>query len=245
MTPTTAGRFRVLPGPDDDRWLFLSLADPADPDGTTDGYDPIYVPQGGHDDLDGAVANLHPGHLVEAIVTWDGETPRIEDLSVLRPTLFEFVDEVTGLFEAARTTWAEAMAANDPMNSRVTYGTDGEPNGVLYVFAQQTGAQDLFEEFRSGLRPLDPLIERIDTAQVETGEEGDTAGESGAVSIGPGGNIVVDNDDRDDETTAREVFVMRPATDPCVVVYIVLEQDSLLADTIRDTYHCPRPSTDG
>ncbi|MFC6990047.1 DUF6663 family protein [Haloplanus sp. GCM10025708] len=38
----------------------------------------------------------------------------------------------------------------------------------------------------------------------------------------------------------REVFVMRPADDPFVVVYVVFEPEGLLATTVRDTYDCPR-----
>lgn len=38
-----------------------------------------------------------------------------------------------------------------------------------------------------------------------------------------------------------EVFVMDPAEGPFVVVYIVFDRASLLADTVRDTYGCPRP----
>jgi len=38
-----------------------------------------------------------------------------------------------------------------------------------------------------------------------------------------------------------EVFVFRPATHRFVLVYIVLRKESVLADTVRDTYDCPRP----
>ena len=46
------------------------------------------------------------------------------------------------------------------MNSRVTYGTDNEPNGVVYTFAEQPGSRKLLEEFRDGGKPLDPLVAR-------------------------------------------------------------------------------------
>jgi hypothetical protein len=269
MNPTTTGRFRVFPGPDEDRWLFVSLEPPSDEDGPDEAYAPTYVPVTGHGDLDETVAGLRPGHVIEATMLWEDDRPRITDLAVERRSLFEFADGATGLFEAAQNTWAEAVAAGEPMNSRVTYDTDGEPNGVLYVFAQQSGAQDLFEEFRSGVRPLEPLVERIDEAEpddggadsgvghrderpddasLESGErpadEPSTAdGERspGQVSLGPGGNVVVGDEDDDAGDPAREVFVMRPADDPYVVVYIVLQKGSLLANTMRDTYHCPRP----
>lgn len=288
MNPTTTGRFRVLPGPDEDRWLFVSLETPSGGDGPDEAYAPTYVPVTGHGDLDEAVAGLRPGYVVETTMRWDGDRPQITDLQIDRPTLFEFVDEATGIFQAAENAWAETVAAGEPMNSRVTYDTDGEPNGVLYVFAQQSGAQDLFEEFRSGVRPLEPLVERLDEAEHgraapdgpdddgaglgDTGLEPDDPsldGESddgdrgsggdpadggssggdgerspGQVSLGPGGNVVVE-DEADDPDPAREVFVMRPADDPYVVVYIALRKGSLLANTMRDTYHCPRPDEPG
>lgn len=43
------------------------------------------------------------------------------------------------------------------------------------------------------------------------------------------------------ESVDHEVFVMRPVEHDFVIVYLVLHRDSLLADTVRDTYDCPRP----
>lgn len=40
----------------------------------------------------------------------------------------------------------------------------------------------------------------------------------------------------------HEIFVFRPLEHDFVVVYLVLHRDSVLADTVRDTYDCPRPS---
>lgn len=39
-----------------------------------------------------------------------------------------------------------------------------------------------------------------------------------------------------------EVFVFRPATHDFILVYVVLAKNSMLADTVRDTYDCPRPA---
>jgi hypothetical protein len=89
------------------------------------------------------------------------------------------------------------------MNSRVTYNTDNEANGVLYTFAEQAGSRDLFSEFRDGLKPLEPLIARA--AQPE--------------EVDP----------------PFSVFVIDPE-EPFVVVYIVLDPDGLLDETVRDTY---------
>jgi hypothetical protein len=40
----------------------------------------------------------------------------------------------------------------------------------------------------------------------------------------------------------HELFVFRPLEHDFVVVYLVLHRDSILADTVRDTYDCPRPA---
>lgn len=44
------------------------------------------------------------------------------------------------------------------------------------------------------------------------------------------------------EDCEHELFVFRPLEHDFVVVYLVLHKDSVLADTVRDTYDCPRPS---
>jgi hypothetical protein len=247
MPPTTAGRYRVYASPRDrDEWLFVSVGEAGNPDRE---FEPTYVPRSSHGDLDEDVASLRPGHLVEATIEWDDGSPRIVALDVLKHTLLEFVPEATNLFEAARKVWAGAAAMGDAMNSQVTYSTDGDPNGVLYVFAEQPGAQDLFEEFQSGLRPLEPLIERINE------NEPDSMGASSpeTPSISADGTLAVpspddDGDDEDEDEAPdhglgrdREVFVMDPAGEPFVLAYIVLRKGGILADTIRDTYHCPRP----
>jgi hypothetical protein len=201
MELTTSGRFRVLDSPRERPELLLIDLDSLDPTYVrTDGYDGV---------LDDVVAGLRPGFVVDATLSWTEEgTPRFSSLSVDERTRIEFVDDVTGLFEAARETFQNAEADNEGMNSRVTYDTDGAANGVLYVFAEQPGARDIFEEFKSGVLPLEPLIDRV-------------------------------NENREDDDE-REVFVMRPADDPFVVVYIVFAADGMLANTVRDTYDCPR-----
>lgn len=198
MTPTTEGRFRVLDSPRAaEERLLLDV----------EAFDPTYVPVSGHGDLDDRVAGLRPGYLVDATLSWEGDEPTVTSLTVVKRTLFTFADDVTGLFEAARETWEAAVADGEAMRSRVTRNTDGDPNGALYVFAEQPGAQDLFAEFADGRRPLDPLLERVN-----------------------------ETDDGD-----HEVFVLRPADEPFVVAYIVFEKGGFLADTVRDTYDCPRP----
>ncbi|WP_224332795.1 DUF6663 family protein [Haloprofundus halobius] len=203
MELTTRGRYRVLGRPrDPDELLLVELDE--------ESFDPTYVRTDGYEDrLGDEVAALRPGYVVEATLAWDDDgTPAFDALTVERQSRVEFVDDVTGLFEAARETWNEAVAAGDGMNSRVTRDTDGRANGALYVFAEQPGARDLFDEFRSGVLPLEPLVERV-------------------------------NEERGDDDP-REVFVMRPVDGQFVVVYIVFEKGGMLANTVRETYDCPR-----
>jgi hypothetical protein len=162
---TTTGTYRVLDGPrDGDEWLLLDR----------ETFDPLYVPRddgagaepgddGDTDETgeDADLADLEPGYVVDATVEWDGDDPRVSDLAVRKRTRFTFVDAAPELFSAAESTWQAALADGEGMRSQVTRDTDGEPNGALYVFAEQPGAADLFAEFRDGERPLDPLVDRV------------------------------------------------------------------------------------
>jgi hypothetical protein len=40
----------------------------------------------------------------------------------------------------------------------------------------------------------------------------------------------------------HEVFVIRPVEEPFVVVYLAIDRDGLLAETVRDEFDCPRDS---
>jgi hypothetical protein len=196
MSATTSGEYRALSSPRDPEELLL-----LDVSGT----DPTYVPTEGYDDpLAERVSSLEPGNRIEATIEWDADgTPRLGAFEVLANTHIEFIDDVTGIFEAARETADEAAAGDDAMNSRITKSTDGENNGVLYTFAKQSGQRDLYEEFREGITPLEPLIARVGEGGVEP---------------------------------PYDVFVLRPADEDFLVVYIALERDGLLARTVRDTY---------
>lgn len=146
-------RFRVLPAPDSDdgngnegnRWLDRET------------YEPVVLANGGHD---APVAHLRPGHLVDATLDWSTSEPSVASLSVVRPTLYAFADEVDPMFEAARETWERARAEGEPMATRVLRNTDNEVVGVAYVFAE-SGDRGRFEEFRDGSRPLEPLVDRV------------------------------------------------------------------------------------
>ena len=185
-TPTE-GRFRVLPGRNDDEWLFLDV----------ETMEPTYVPRA-------SVPAPTPtvGNRVEATISWD-DGPVVDTLTVETETTVAFVETTEPVFEAAENCFERARADGEPMNSRVTYDTDNEANGVVYTFADQSGRRDLLAEFRDGGKPLEPLIDR--TARPD--------------EIDP----------------PLSVFVIDPE-DPFVVVYIVLDPDGLLDETVRDTY---------
>lgn len=203
MDLTTSGRFRVFDNPREPSSLLLVDVEPDDPD-APDAYEPTSVAADGYEgDLAEAVASLEPGNVVDARLTWTNGDARFESVAVETESVVEFVDGATNLFEAATETWEATVAAGDAMNSRVTRGTDGDPNGVFYVFAEQEGARDLFEEFRTGTLPLEPLIARVNEGY---------------------------------EPGPREVFVMRPAAHPFVLVYILLQRGGMLSRTVRDTY---------
>lgn len=222
-TPTTSGRYRVLGRPRDPAELLLVSVEGGDTgvDGERPGgadssetdaeeaFAPVYVDTTGYSGgLAETIDNLHAGALVDVTLSWPDGEPRFETADIVAETTFEFYDGVTGIFEAAKETWMLAEAENEGMNSRVTKSTDGDPNGALYVFAKQAGVRDLFEEFRTGVTPLDPLVRRVDEAEPLPLER----------------------------EQPRAVFVLRPADEPFLVVYVVFRRDGMLAETIRSTY---------
>ena len=168
-------------------------------------YEPVVTADDGH----GAqVGDLRPGYLLDADLDWTTAEPTVQSLSVRRRTLYAFADDIDPVFEVAQEAWADARTAGDSMNSRVTHNTDNEVNGVLYVFAEDD-VSGVFEAFRNGTRPVEPLVDRVNERE------------------GP---------------APREVFVLRPADGRFVVVTITLRKGGQFADTLRDTYDCPRPS---
>ncbi|QLD89941.1 hypothetical protein HWV07_13240 [Natronomonas salina] len=186
MTPRTDGPFRVLPGRTDDERLLLDVHSA----------DPFYVDRAALPDVD-------VGNRVDADLSFEDGEPVVDAPTVDRETTFRFVRTDEPIFEAAKNCFEAARAEGEAMNSRVTYSTDNEPNGVVYTFADQPGSRDLFEEFRDGGKPLDPLVDRA--AQPE------------------------------DANPPFSVWVI-DSEEPFVLVYIVLDPDGLLEETMRDAY---------
>jgi len=188
MDVTTSGRYRVLGRPRrDDAYVLVDVGDD---------YEPVTVEAA-------SAPDLTAGWLIEATLAWDDGTARIGSWKPIRRTEYHFYDGVTGMFEAARRAWEATAERGEAMGSTVTRDTDGEPAGALYVFAEQRGARDLYEELRTGTTPIEPLVERVN--------EGREGGE-------------------------RAVFVMDPADEAFVCVYVVFDRDGVLARTVRDTY---------
>ncbi len=231
MEPTTTGRFRVLDRRPDGRLLLVDLAEAVaainetDPDAdlrpiavtppsadSTDPSSPTDEPKGA------SVGDLQPGYVIEATLTWDDSEARFRAIEIIDRTRIQYADGVTGLFEKAQETWHDAQVAGAAMNSAVTYSTGKEPNGVVYVFAKQAPPRDLFEEFRTGATPIEPLIQRV---AAEYDEDDET-----------------DEPDNGNEAE-RAIFVMNPVDEEFVLIYIVFRKDGMLAKTVRDTYGLP------
>jgi hypothetical protein len=155
---TTEGEFRVLESTRErEEWLLLDV----------ETADPTYVDRSGYDEpLASAVEELTPGNRVRAELRWEDGEPRFADCEVVEETTFAFTRTREDLFGDAHGAWRDAEEAGQPMGSRVLVGQQGgQPVGVVYTFAKQQGQRDLFEEFRDGVKPLDPLLERLAEAE--------------------------------------------------------------------------------
>jgi hypothetical protein len=155
---TTEGEYRVLESTRDRaEWLLLDV----------ESADPTYVTREGYDEpLRSAVDGLEAGNRLRAELVWDDGDPRFDDLEVSEETTFAFTRTREDLFGDAHGAWRDAEEAGQPMGSRVLVGQQGgQPVGVVYTFADQPGQRDLFEEFRDGVKPLEPLLERLAEAE--------------------------------------------------------------------------------
>ena len=259
MEPTTTGRYRVLNRQPDGTILLVDLAEAtaaatgADPEADLR---PIAVTPPGVADSDTAdldvdldpetaetIADLDPGYIVEAELAWADGDARFLDCEITNRTRIQFADGVTGIFEKAQETWHDAKVAGDAMNSAVTYSTGKEPNGVVYVFAKQSPPRDLFEEFRSGATPIEPLIQQVDADHEAAADAAADATDAADTDDDGDSEAATDEADDADETAAddpeRAIFVMNPADEEFVLIYIVFKKDGMLAQTVRDTYGLP------
>ncbi|MFB6179842.1 MAG: DUF6663 family protein [Halorientalis sp.] len=125
--------------------------------------EPIYVQASGYyEPLQSTVQELQAGYLVSATLAWSGEgDPSFAELEIETRTLFAFVDDISDIFEQAKETFEQGKREQMPIYSNVTYGTDGQPNGVLYTFAKQTDEKDIFAEFQTGRMTLEPMIDKL------------------------------------------------------------------------------------
>jgi len=166
MEPTTTGRFRVLDIRPAGRILLVDLdAAVAAVEGEnpeTDLQPLAAVPPASDGELAETVRELKPGFVVTASLAWDDSEAEFVDCEIEDRSWIQYADGVSGLFEVAQETWYDAQMAGDAMNSRPTYSTDNEANGVVYTFAKQEPPRDLFKEFRTGATPIEPLIQRVE-----------------------------------------------------------------------------------
>ena len=150
MQPTTSGTFRVFPGRDETEWLLVEL-------GTQD---PTYVPREG-------AGEVEPGYRVTADIVWsDDGDPQVADLDVETTTRLSFA-RTPDIFDEAQSVWQAARQQEAAIYPQTTYDTDGEVNGVIYVFAEQDGEKDVFAEFQDGRMTLEPLIDRLGEGGVD------------------------------------------------------------------------------
>jgi len=164
MEPTTTGRFRVLDRRPDGRILLVDLAEArkaVEGDHEVD-LQPLAVEPADDAEIAESVRELKPGYVVSASLAWDESKAHFVDYEIDERTWIQYADGVSGLFEVAQETWYDAQKAGDAMNARTTYSTGNEPNGVVYTFAKQQPPQDLFEEFRTGVQPIEPLVQRVE-----------------------------------------------------------------------------------
>jgi hypothetical protein len=181
MQPTTSGTFRVLADLHGE-WLLVD-SESAETIAATGG-------------------DLESGYLIDATVAWDDGDAQIIECEVLAETHIHFREAVTDLFEVARELCRDARMQDAGLLGETTYSTDNQPNGAVYVFAEQPGARDIWEELRTGAVPLEPLIGRLAEFSPEP----------------------------------YEIFVLDPVEEPFAVVYLVPDPDSMLVDTVKDTY---------
>ena len=249
MEPTTTGRYRVLNRQPDGTILLVDLAeatvaatgeDPeADlrpiavtPPGVAGSDDAAEIDTDLDPDTAETITDLEPGYVVEATLAWADGDARFLDCEITKRTRIQFADGVTGVFEKAQETWHDAKVAGDAMNSAVTYSTGKEPNGVVYVFAKQSPPRDLFEEFRSGATPIEPLIQQVDADHEAAADAADDSDEEAT-------DEADDAAETADDDPERAVFVLNPADEEFVLIYIVFKRDGMLAQTVRDTYGLP------
>jgi len=164
MEPTTTGRFRVLDRRPDGQMLLVDLDEASkavEGDHAAD-LQPLAVEPAADGEIADEIRALKPGYVISASLAWDESKARFVDCSVENETWIQYADGVSGLFEVAQQTWYDAQRAGDAINSRTTYSTGNEPNGVVYTFAKQRPPRDLFEEFRTGATPIEPLIQRVE-----------------------------------------------------------------------------------
>jgi len=117
MTRYTEGPFRVLAGRTDDEWLLLDV----------NSADPAYVPRS-------SLPDAAVGNRVDGDLRFEGDEPTLLDARVDTETRFRFRRTDEPVFEAARTCFETARAADGADPPFSVWVLDGdEPFLAVYI----------------------------------------------------------------------------------------------------------------
>jgi len=210
------GRYRVLPGPEPDTLLLLDR----------ETYEPAVVSTGGSDDESGETGTD------EERDDTVGNSDTVPPVAALRP----------GYLVDAALDWS---------TQRPTVESVSVVRPTLFVFADRVdpmfeAARETWEAARSEgeamntqvLRNTDNEVTGVVYVFAESGDRGRFEEfREGARPLEPLLDRVADSRGED----PREVFVLRSPGGAFTAVAITLRKGGHLADTMRDTYDCPRP----
>lgn len=167
--------------------------------------------------------------------------------------------QTSGYYEPLQSTVQE-LEPGYLVDATLAWSGEGDPSfaeldieaRTLFEFVD--GVPDIFEQaketFEEGKREGMPIYSNVTYGTdseangviytfAKQGDEKDIFAEfqDGRMTLEP----MIDKLGDGDEEPPFEVFVIRPESTQFLVVYLVLEKDGLLANTIRDEYDCPRP----
>ncbi|WP_136716499.1 DUF6663 family protein [Halorientalis salina] len=165
----------------------------------------------------------------------------------------------SGYYEPLQSTVQE-LEPGYLVDATLAWSGEGDPSfaeldietRTLFEFVD--GVPDIFEQaketFEQGKREGMPIYSNVTYGTdseangviytfAKQGDEKDIFAEfkDGRMTLEP----MIDKLGDGDEEPPFEVFVIRPESTQFLVVYLTLEKDGLLANTIRDEYDCPRP----
>ena len=166
--------------------------------------------------------------------------------------------QASGYYEPLQSTVQE-LEPGYLVEATLAWSGEGDPSFAELSIETRTlvefvdGVPDIFEQaketFEQGKREHMPIYSNV-TYDTDGGANGVlytfakqngekdifTEFQDGRMTLEP----MIDKLGDGDEEPPFEVFVIRPEETKFLVVYLTLEKDGLLANTIRDEYDCPR-----